>query len=102
MKRVPGGGYVEEHTALVARAQTALARELARVTGQWEEGDLGQVERVVQQVLRKVGAAVVEGAVAGRVARARKEQPACPGCGKRLRLVASARGGHPQGLGGGY
>jgi hypothetical protein len=93
---------VEEHNALVARAQTVLARELARVVGQWEEGDLGQVERVVQQVLRQVGAAVVEGAVAVRVARARKDQPACPGCGKRLRLVGSARERHLQGLVGDY
>ncbi len=93
---------MEEHTALVARAQTVLATALGRVAAAWEEGDLGQVERVVQQVLRQVGAALVEGAVAVRVARARKQQPTCTACGKRLRLVASLRERHLQGLVGDY
>lgn len=79
---------MEELTAVVARAQAVLARELTRVWPQVGEGDLGQIERVVQAALRPVGAAVVEGAVARREAQDTPRRPRCGSCGRRLRLVA--------------
>jgi hypothetical protein len=82
---------VEELTAVVARAQAVLARELARVWPQVEAGDLGQVEQLVQQALRPVGSAVVEAAVQQRGATHAPRRPRCEQCGRRLRLVAQRR-----------
>jgi hypothetical protein len=78
---------VEELSAVVARAQAVVEQELRRLWPQVASGDLGQVERLVQQALRRVGSAVVEAAVAARAVADERRRPCCGQCGQRLRLV---------------
>jgi hypothetical protein len=64
--------------------------------------DLDGIEQHLQAVGRRVWARVVEQTVAARAAAAGLEPPACPGCEQPMRLVATARERHLQGLVGEY
>ncbi|HEY8287328.1 MAG TPA: hypothetical protein VIJ28_23315, partial [Chloroflexota bacterium] len=93
---------MKELTGVISAAQAAVERALSRVRSQLLQGDLGDMERVVQAALRPVGAAMVEAAVAVRSQREGDASSACAGYGRRRRLVARGRPRHLQGLVGDY
>jgi hypothetical protein len=93
---------VKELSGVLGAAQAALARALERAGAALLAGDLGQMERAVQGLLRPVGAAIVEAAVAVRSQQGGHGRRACGGCGRRQRLVGSARPRRVAGLVGDY
>lgn len=93
---------MKELSGVLGAAQAALGRALERAGAALLAGDLGQVERLVQGLLRSVGAAIVEAAVAVRSRQGGDGGRTCGGCGRRRRLVGAARPRTLAGLVGDY
>ena len=78
-------GIVAEEAARVLSA--ALAAEWETLTG----GALSSIEGCLQQVLRRVGGALVEQLACLRLATLAEAVPTCPRCAGAVRLVGGAR-----------
>jgi hypothetical protein len=76
---------------VVAEATARLEELVLGEAALWDEGDLLEVERRLQQVFRQVGSVIVSGVLTQRAQGPAGEATSCAQCGRRLHLVGRER-----------